>query len=277
MTTPPSAVQSLTTLLRHISLDDHEQVLKAADAVLKKSKTEIDALHVKIVALLKLDRYEDALRVVEEGGDLLKEKAALEWAYALYKVGRYTDVEGVVRKAGRGSRGLRHVEAQTCYRLEDFRKAADIYKQLSEDTSGGVENEENDLLINSSATDAQLEWAGQGHLVQKKRPSREDLEVFEMAYNAACGSIARGELAQGEILLRRAKGKYLFSRFLRLREIADGDLCNALEELSDEEKTAEILPITVQQIYVLIKLGKIREAEKLSSEISIERYEVLFS
>jgi hypothetical protein len=55
------------------------------------------------------------------------------------------------------------------------------------------------------------------------------------------------------------------------------DLCNALEELSDDEKTAEILPITVQQIYVLAKLGKIQEAKKLSSEISIEKYEVLFS
>jgi hypothetical protein len=113
MTTPPSTLQSLTTLLRQISLDDHEEVLKAANAVLKKSKTEMEALHLKVVALLKLDRYEDALRVVEEGGDSLKERAALEWAYALYKVGRYTDAEAVSKKAGRGSRGLRHVEAQT--------------------------------------------------------------------------------------------------------------------------------------------------------------------
>jgi signal recognition particle subunit SRP72 len=73
-----------------------------------------------------------------------------------------------------------------------------------------VENEDNDLRINSKATDAQLEWSGQGQLVQKKRPSREDLEVFEVAYNAACGSIARGELGQGEVLLGRAKGiRYL--------------------------------------------------------------------
>jgi signal recognition particle subunit SRP72 len=40
--------------------------------------------------------------------------------------------------------------------------------------------------------------------------------------------------------------------------------------LSDEEKATEILPITVQHIYVLVRLGKIQEAEKLSSEISIE-------
>ncbi|KAI9773607.1 MAG: Signal recognition particle core component [Geoglossum simile] len=253
MAAPPSARKSITTLLRQTSLNDHEEVLEAADTVLKESGTDVEALHVKIVALLRLDRYEDALRVLEEGGDRLKERAALEWAYALYKVGRYSDAEGAAMRAGGKSRGLNHVEAQTYYRLENFSKAVEIYRQMSKDLSGAVENEDNDLRINSRATDAQLEWSSRGQLVQKRRPGREDLEAFGMAYNTACGSIARGELGQGEVLLRRAK-----------------DLCNALEELSDEEKIAEVLPIAVQQIYVLIRLGKIQEAEKLSSEISIE-------
>ena len=43
--------------------------------------------------------------------------------------------------------------------------------------------------------------------MRKKKPGREDVEAFETAYNAACGSIARGELRQGEVLLKRAKGK----------------------------------------------------------------------
>jgi signal recognition particle subunit SRP72 len=67
-------------------------------------------------------------------------------------------------------------------------------------------HEKNDLRINALATDAQLEWAGKSYLAQNKRPSREDLEVFETAYNVACEVIARGELTQGELLLRRAKG-----------------------------------------------------------------------
>ena len=91
------------------------------------------------------------------------------------------------------------------YRLEDYVKAADLYKDLA-GTQAAIENEENDLRINSGATDAQLEWKGPGNLVLKKKPGREDLEAFETAYNAACGSIARGELGQGEILLKRARG-----------------------------------------------------------------------
>jgi signal recognition particle subunit SRP72 len=89
------------------------------------------------------------------------------------------------------------------YRSEDFEQAAKVYKQLA---SQPVTEEAYDIKINAGAVDAQLEWTGQGDLAQRKKPSREDLEVFETAYNAACGSISRGELAQGEICLKRAKG-----------------------------------------------------------------------
>ena len=70
-----------------------------------------------------------------------------------------------------------------------------------------MSNESVDLRINSSAVDAQLEWALQGHLAKTRKPGREDLEAFETAYNAACGCIARGELGQAEVLLKRSKGK----------------------------------------------------------------------
>ncbi len=82
-----------------------------------------------------------------------------------------------------------------------------MYNTLTE-SQASLENEENDLRINSSATDAQLEWTGQGHRRRKRKPTREDLEVFETAYNAACCAVARMELGQGEVLLKRAKGGY---------------------------------------------------------------------
>jgi signal recognition particle subunit SRP72 len=133
------------------------------------------------------------------------------------------------------------------YRSENFAQAAKVYKELA---SQPVEDEEYDIRINSGAVDAQLEWTGQGELAQKKKPTREDLEVFETAFNAACGSIARGELAQGEVCLKRAK-----------------DLCHAASELSEAEKQAEMLPITVQQVYVLTQLGKLDDAEALAATI----------
>jgi len=89
----------------------------------------------------------------------------------------------------------------------------------------------------------------------RKKPSREDLEAFETSYNAACGCIARGELGCWECVAEETR-----------------DLCEALDELSDEEKRAEVLPIMVQQAFVFTKLGKLEEAEALQKMINIAEY-----
>ena len=67
----------LASLLRQIHLSSPEDILKAANAALRKSKSDAIAQRTKIVALLKLDRFEDALRVFDEAGAAVKEKAAL--------------------------------------------------------------------------------------------------------------------------------------------------------------------------------------------------------
>ncbi|KAF2200891.1 signal recognition particle protein-like protein [Delitschia confertaspora ATCC 74209] len=243
-----TSANSLAGLLGDVSLDDHEENLNAANAALRKSKTDIAAQHVKAVALLKLDRYDDAVEHFEQAGNNLKERAWFEYAYALYRTG-YSEKAVQVAEAHSGGRGMLHLLAQAEYRRENFEKSANAYRQLSEQLSE-AQDEEYDLRINSSAVDAQKDWLGQNDFAQRKKLGREDLEVFETAYNAACGSIARGELAQAEVCLRRAK-----------------DLCNALTELSEAEKKAEILPISVQQVFVLIQLGRLDEAEQLMTMI----------
>lgn len=236
------AMSTLAALLKKTHIEDDEEVLKAANEALKQNKGDVEALHVKVVALLKLDRYDDALNTLDNGGEKLKERAALEHAYALYKSGKPAAAAELASKGSQ--RGLQHVEAQARYRSEDFARAADLYRQLAATSSDDAEA---DLRINSGAVDAQLEWSGNGGLAQKKKPGREDLEAFETAYNAACGSIARGELGQGEVLLKRAK-----------------DLCNAVDDMTEEEKEAELLPITVQQIFVVSRLGRVEEAASLA-------------
>ncbi|KAF2763432.1 hypothetical protein EJ05DRAFT_472340 [Pseudovirgaria hyperparasitica] len=246
------SLSSLAALLSKTKLDDPEDVLRAANEALKKNRTNPEALHVKAIALLKLDRFEDALNVFEDGGNKLQETAALGYSYALYKAMELEKAEEVASKAEQ-SRGISHVLAQTLYRAEKFDQSAKLYSQLSSQ-GPEQEEEENDLRINSGAVDAQLEWQGNGSLVKKKKPDRVDMEAFETAFNAACGSVARGELAQAEILLKRAE-----------------DLCNSLDDLTDEEKKAETLPINVQQLYVFSMQGKTDAAEKLSARLDINQ------
>lgn len=243
---------TLSSLLASTDITDHEEVLKAANAALKSSKSDQDALHTRVVALLKLDRFSDALRALVDGGDKLASRCALEKSYALYKTGELEEAAKVAAAAGE-TRGLKHVQAQIAYRAERFEDAAAIYKNLSEG-SVAAESEASDLRINSSATDAQLEWQGNGDKVEKsrKKPGREDLEAFETAYNAACGCIARGELSTASMLLKRAR-----------------DLCQSLDWANEDEMKAEVLPIMVQQAYVFTRLGKLEEAEALQKIIVI--------
>ncbi|KAI9665207.1 MAG: Signal recognition particle core component [Alyxoria varia] len=244
-----AGTQSLSSLLQQTTLDDHEEILKAANSALKKSKTDLQAEHARVVAFLKLDRWDDAFRAFSDAGDALKKQARVEWAYTLYKTERFAEAQKFAGEAKAQDYSLAHVEAQAAYRAENFARAVELYGKLS---AQGQEDEENDLRINSGATDAQLFWARQNGLVRKPKPGREDLEQFETAFNAACGYLGRGELKQAQLLLQRATS-----------------LCNAADELSEKEKKQELIPIQLQRILVLHRLSKLEEAERLCSEIDL--------
>src|SRR4051812_49117763 len=94
------AIANLTSLLENTTIEDHDEYLKASNAVLKTSKLDTKALHTRVVALLKLDRFDDALRALADGGDKLAQECVLERAYALYKTGKLEDAERVCREGG---------------------------------------------------------------------------------------------------------------------------------------------------------------------------------
>ncbi len=239
---------SLSALLKKSSLEDHEQILSECNKALKSSKgSDHDTQRVKVVALLKLDRYDEATKFIENNaGAELRKKVELEYAYALYKTGRLKEAADVA--ATLESRGAHHIEAQARYRLEESTQTADLYKRIRRQK---LDTEEFDLRVNQGAIDAQAHWLGLSGSASVRRPGREDLEAFETAYNAACGSVARGEYAQAEMLLKRAK-----------------ELCKHSEDLTAQQKTDELLPISVQQLFVLLSLGKTAEAEKVAGEIN---------
>ncbi|KAK4127712.1 hypothetical protein N657DRAFT_564810 [Parathielavia appendiculata] len=260
-----TAVLALNSLLRAASIQDHAEALDLATAALRAAKGPgaelVTAHHTRVVALLKLDRFDDALRAIAEGGDALGNACLFEKAYALYKTGDLEAAETVLRDAGvvgkgrRAGRGLKHVAGQVAYRAEKFEQAAAIYRELAADEDGANQGEENDLRINLAATNAQLEWQGRGWAVpeQEKQPGREDSEAFETSYNAACGCISRGDFAKAAVFLKRSR-----------------DLCEATEELNEDEKKAELVPIIVQQVYVLMKLGKLDEAAALQNSLGLD-------
>lgn len=55
------------------------------------------------------------------------------------------------------------------------------------------------------------------------------------------------------------------------------ELCRTSEDLTPEDRDAELLPISVQQLYVLIRQGKSEEAESVLQEISVKEYDCIAS
>lgn len=53
-------------------------------------------------------------------------------------------------------------------------------------------------------------------------------------------------------------------------DVHDLDICQTSEDLTPEDRAAELLPIAVQYLYVLLRLGKMEQAEALLQEISVE-------
>lgn len=237
-TMPRDAAAALGALLRASSIDDHEEVLKAANAAIKASRTDFAALHTRVVALLKLDRFDDAIRTVSEGGVKLEAKCVLEKAYALYKTGRLDEATTVLTSAGLENRGFSHVAAQVAYRAERFSEAEAIYMRL---LGAEATQEETDLNINIKAALVQSEW--HGIPTAAGSPPESLPETFEICYNTACAHIARGSLDIALNLLRRA-----------------AKLCDASDDLTDEDKKAELKPILAQEAYVHAKLGNTQRA-----------------
>lgn len=110
----PATLESLISITGEA---DHASILKHANNVLKSEKSHKQVLHTKAVALINLDRYDDAFSVLS--APELAGEAVLERAYCLYKLGRLEDalaaaVDGA-GGGGRDERGLKHVEAQAVW------------------------------------------------------------------------------------------------------------------------------------------------------------------
>lgn len=244
---PQDPAAALSALLRSASIQDHEEVLRAANAALKANKAGTTAQHTRVVALLHLDRFDDALRAIGEAGDKLENACVLERVYALYKTGKLDDATTVLKSVGLEERSLSHVAAQVAYRAERFDEVHAIYQKLSSDDDSA--DEKNDLNINSKAATAQAEWQG----ITPSQPADDDEQpdAFEVCFNIACSCIARGALEQASSLLQRA-----------------ARLCDASDDLSEEDKEAEMQPILAQQAYVYARLGKTKEAVDLYNSLA---------
>lgn len=245
---PQDPAAALAALLRPASIVDHDEVLEAANAALKTNKSDELAQHTRVVALLKLDRFDDAYRTITKGGIKLESTCTLEKAYALYKLGKLDEAITVLGSAGLHKRGLTHMAAQVAYRAERFDESQSIYSRL---VDAEYHAEDHDININIQAAQAQAQW--KGIATPHQAESQKSSESFELCYNAAATAIAQGSLNIALKLLQRAL-----------------TLCDASDELNGEEKEEERKPILAQQAFVLAKLGNLDGAREIYQSLKLD-------
>ena len=108
----PRMAKSLSDLLAQASIEDHDETLRAANAEIKKNRSNVDAQHAKAIALLHLDDFEGALKVFEDVKEL-QQKAQFEYAYTLYKTGDAAKaVEIAQGSSAKPDRKTQHILAQ---------------------------------------------------------------------------------------------------------------------------------------------------------------------
>lgn len=236
---------SLSSLLGRATLDDHDALLAASENTLKTSSSDSQAQQTKAVALLKLERYADALAYFQKS-KTLQDAIPEAYAYCLYRSGLFEEAVKVA-SAAKDSRGAQHLILQAGYRAEDWDVANQAYSALSKTK---VSKEEFDLHVNKLALDAEGLWLETLSAAAVPRTTTDDLGAFDTAYNAACISIGKGQLKEADMLLKRAI-----------------NLCEHSEDLSDDTKAQEMIPMKAQRVFVLQRLGEKDEAATLAQDL----------
>ncbi|KAL3684120.1 hypothetical protein R1sor_002142 [Riccia sorocarpa] len=217
---------------------EYKQILKVTDDILKLSQGDKDAIECKVVALIQLDDFDQALAVIDSapGIDLVFQKA-----YCLYKRNRLQDALTALQNAEKSSSVLQ-LEAQIQFKLGNFPACIGSYEKFLQKQQK-VESEE----VKSNVIAAYVSGGRSKEVPTVIDSMKVSVKSnFYLAYNAACALTEKGDYAKAEehLLLARRVGQEALIE----------------EELVEEEIEDELAPITVQLAYVQQMQGRTAEA-----------------
>uniref|UniRef100_A0A1J3IV28 Signal recognition particle subunit SRP72 n=1 Tax=Noccaea caerulescens TaxID=107243 RepID=A0A1J3IV28_NOCCA len=234
---PPPAIEDLfASLQRNIEISEYEKAVKDADQVLSIAPTDEDAIRCKVVALIKDDKIDDALSVIQSSQNLPID-LGFQKAYCLYRQNKLAEASACLRGRERDSQILL-LEAQILYRQGNAAACADVYQKLQK---SGIETAEVNLV-------ASLVTAGKASQVKKALEAWKikPTHSFELAFNTACSLIENHNYADAEQLLLTAKRM--------------GQETLTEDDFADADVEIELAPMTVQLAYVQQVLGNIQES-----------------
>ncbi|KAK4871554.1 hypothetical protein RN001_015678 [Aquatica leii] len=221
---------------------EYDRGLKVANRILQLSPQEEKAFHCKIVCLIHLSKFNEALQMIHKFQGLSK-NLFFEKAYCQYRLNQNKEALATVEQVEELDYRLKELKAQILYRLESFNDALIMYQDIIKNTHDDYADERE---TNLTAVVTQLQ---ESNVKTNVVSSRSD--TYELCYNWACILIEKGQYSDAEKKLK------LCEKLCRSSLEDDG--------ASEEEIEIELALMRIQLAYVYQKQGKIKEAQQLYS------------
>ena len=203
-------------LNEYIEKADHSQALAICNKILAENPSEKEAIKSKIIALINLGKSEEAISFIVE--KKCENDNIFEYAYALYDTKKYKDSIEIINK---GEKNEIHtiLLAQNYYKLSDYDKAYEIYKNLVEEKIKKEEMEkESDLFTNFLASFIMTENKKDQEFFDSLKKY---LSSWESYYNYCINYIRKKDIVNSFKIIKRIKEEYpkLEDEFNELKDL----------------------------------------------------------
>lgn len=231
------------------SKEEHEGVLDCSKRILVQTPEDADAVKAFAVSAIKLDKYPTAYTFLEKN-PTAQTIVPLEYAYILYKLGKHVELSQLVEKHP-NNKGIKHVFAQSLYKIESFEHSLNVYRELIE-SGPKVSNENFDLSVNERAVIAQSKLNKLKHC-DNSPASEEYADSYDQLFNLATAYIGQGMYDKAVETLKTAKIK-----------------CQTNSSLSPEDIASDLTQILVQAAYASFKAGNEQESKQILDSIDVK-------
>lgn len=214
-------------------------------SVISIAPEESKAVHCKIVALIQLSKFDEALKFIEKtpsAHSLIFEKAYCEYRLNKPDIALKTIESAKINPL---PPNLKELKAQVLYRLEEFDDCFNLYRDIIKNSTDDYEEER---TTNLSAVCANLAMKG----TDKKLPDLGE-NTYELVYNSAVALSGTGKYTEAEKKLKVSEKM--------CREFLEED-----EATTEEDIQNELAIIRVQLAYCLQMQGRNKEASLIYAE-----------
>ncbi|KAI8367746.1 hypothetical protein BD560DRAFT_353356 [Blakeslea trispora] len=246
------AATLFTELKQAIDNYDEDLSLDICDKLIKLDSNDQLALQCKVVTLIRLEKYKDALTLIARQFRNSEIDLSYEKIYCYYRTNQLMPamelLQEVKSKQQQTDPSLSYLEAQLLYSQGHFEQAIKVYESLlkSSDKSNHLYDE---IQVNLLAAKAGLLYSNGNK--EETEELKESADLYEVAYNAASVYLARGDIKKAQQQL----------------ELAHKQCSDRSQGMSKEEHEQELAVIATQLGYTYQLQGRSTDAMNIYKQL----------